>query len=96
MQNKQLKRPYFPPEITAVEFRVEVGQPASGGGKSVPNEVQLTDQSDQTLGQIVSSKFISPEDFNSYYQNGMPNGNSGYFPVGGNGSDGGGYFGSTF
>lgn len=29
MQKEQLKRPYFPPEITAVEFRVEVGQQAS-------------------------------------------------------------------
>ena len=25
MQKEQLKRPYFPPEITAVEFRVERG-----------------------------------------------------------------------
>ena len=35
MQKEQIKRPYFPPEITTVEFRVERGMQAS------PNQVEL-------------------------------------------------------
>jgi hypothetical protein len=89
MQNKQLKRPYFPPEITTVEFRVERGLQTS--------EVQVSGYDNQTINQLISLGIISQQDADAgFYGNGMPSGNVGYFSGTGNGQDRGGYFGAYF
>jgi hypothetical protein len=52
MQNKQLKRPYFPPEITTVEFRVERGLETSD-----PVQLQIEQQSEQ-LGLALTYQYF--------------------------------------
>ena len=55
MQNKQLKRPYFPPEITAVEFRVERGLTGSEVQVHDGNGVKAFEQ-DEFLMMFISSQ----------------------------------------
>ena len=72
MQNKQLKRPYSPPEITAVEFRVEVGQQTS---LEIQNTFQgQVDENNQML-------FLMMQNANGQYQNN----NNAYFGEGASG-----------
>lgn len=86
MQKKQIKRPYLAPEITAVDFKVERGLQTS--------QIEVKPTTD-ALEAYYMSLGLTPEQIAQYYGSGMPQGNSGYFMSGGNGSvDGGGYFGN--
>lgn len=69
MQNKQLKRPYFPPEITAVEFRVERGLETSGGTQ-LPSgywEAQTMEDANYLMFQMQMDQQNGAYNQNSYF-----------------------------
>lgn len=89
MEDNQLKRPYFPPQMTIVDFQVERGFDTSDVEVKTTQEELESYRMRMLLG-------LTDEQMQQYYNGGLPRSNSGYFSSGGNGLDGGGYFGEYF
>lgn len=89
IQNDQLKKPYYPPQLTLVDFRVERG---FGGSKD--KQVQNTQDEIKEYKQMMG---LTEEERRQYYTGSIPSSNSGYFSGYGDAGDylggsGGSYF----
>ena len=87
MEKNNKKLPYLAPELTTVEFAVELGNNATS--------VEVNPNYDE-MAAYLTALGLTEQQQQAYYNNNMPSGNSGYFSGGGSGADGGGYFGGYF
>lgn len=86
IQNDQLKKPYHPPQLTVVDFRVERG---FGDSPQSNLQVQNTQGEIQDYQQMMG---LTEEERRQYYTGSMPSSNSGYFSGYGDAGD---YFGGS-
>jgi hypothetical protein len=89
IQNDQMKKPYYPPQLTVVDFRVE-----RGFGDSKDSQVKNTQGEIKEYKQMMG---LTEEERRQYYTGSMPSSNSGYFSGYGDAGDylggsGGSYF----
>ena len=90
IQNDQMKKPYYPPQLTMVDFRVERGYESQQSNVQVKNTQGEIKEYKQMMG-------LTEEERRQYYTGSMPSSNSDYFSGYGDAGDylggsGGSYF----